>query len=828
MQKIFLRSLVLLASLTTALAQRPPAVPLVTLDPYTSIWSFNDRLNEAPTRHWTGRAHPLDGFVRVDGQTYQFMGAPATQTRVVAQTGDQQPYEARYTVDQPAAGWEKPGFADEAGWNLGQAPFGNQSDRHPAVTRTYWIKDIWYRRMVDVSATDFKKLQLLISHNDVAEVYINGVKAYASSGGISDYQLRTISPEALATIRPGRNLLAVHCFNQQGNAFIDAGLVDERPVALPASLRKAEQQSLRVTATQSLYTFRAGPVQLSVTFTTPLLLDELETMARPASYLTYTVKATDGKPHRVDLMTSASGLLAVNQPTQTVTGRSATANGLTLLTLGHVGQNILGRKGDDVRIDWGYAYLAAPTASVTKAAISSPTDLQATFARLGSVAGNSEGATQPSSAGGRSMAFVQSLGSVGAADRSVHLTLGYDDLYSVQYFGQNLRGWWRRDPAMTAERMLGEAESQYTRLMAKCRQFDEQLYNDALKAGGKEYADLCQLTYRQAISAHKTVAGPKGEVLFFSKENFSNGSIGTVDVTYPSAPLFLLYNPTLLKGMMEPIFQYTESGKWTKPFAAHDVGTYPIANGQTYPEDMPVEECGNMLILAAAIARAENSPAYAQQHWTALTQWVEYLKKEGFDPANQLCTDDFAGHLARNTNLSVKAIMGLASYGYLAGKMGQAAIANEYTSLARELAKKWMDLAADGDHYALTFDKKGSWSQKYNLVWDKLLQLEIFPKDVARKEVAYYLTKQNAYGLPLDSRKTYTKGDWIVWTATLAERPQDFAAFIKPLHRYATETPSRVPLSDWHETTDGKQVGFQARSVVGGFFIKLLEVKFKD
>ena len=645
---------------------KAPAYPLITHDPYFSIWSMSDTLTAAATKHWTGHDQPLLGLIKVDGKTYRVIGA--------------------------------------------------------------------------------------------------------------------------STGQPGEEA--------------------------------ALQTSVTMNATQTIYNFSCGPVMAVITFTSPLLITDIDLLSRPVSYITYSVKSADHRLHHVALFFGASTNIAVNTSSQEVVTTKYNADQLNILKAGTKSQGVLQKKGDDVRIDWGYMYVAIPVAAKARQYVSDQAQGASNFIA---------GTPVPTPAGDTSLFLNTSvdLGQVSDRPKEQFFLLAYDDMYALQYFHTNLRPWWNRNENGTIEQQIAKASTGYKDVMQQCAAWNVKLYTDLVKAGGKTYADLCIIAYRQSLAAHKLLQSPQGDILWLSKENFSNGSVNTVDVTYPSAPLFLAYNPKLMEGMLNGIFYFSESGKWTNPFAAHDLGTYPIANGQTYGEGMPVEESGNMVILTAAIAKAEGNANYARKHWKTLTIWTDYLVKEGFDPANQLCTDDFAGHLARNANLSVKAIEGIGCYGMLSTMLGMKTQGQTYTDTARNMALRWIPMADEGDHFALTFDKTDSWSQKYNMVWDKVLNLRLFPKEVYEKEIKFYLTKQNKFGLPLDSRKTYTKSDWILWTATLAENQQEFEALIDPVYKYVTETPTRVPLSDWNETTDGTQVGFQARSVVGGYFMKLLWFKLQ-
>ena len=812
MKRLFLFFFVAFQNVVWAQVHKAPAYPLITHDPYFSIWSTSDTLAAVPTKHWTGVDHSIIGLLKVDGTVYRFLGQKGKTYQTVVAAADEKEYQTNYTEEQPAEGWMKEQF-DAGQWKTGAAPFGSNRNR----AKTLWqSKNLWVRRTFTLNDIDFNNLFLKIIHDDNTEVYLNGEPVFQTTGFTRKYVYHPIS-DVKSKLKKGENVLAVHVANTTGGSWLDLGIVNE-PAGTEDRSQIAQQRNVTIKPTQTVYDFTCGKADLTVTFTSPLLMNNLNLLARPVSYISYKVKSNDGAPHDLQMYFGASTDIATNTPFQEVTTQNYNTDKLMLLKAGTVEQPVLQKRGDDLRIDWGYFYVAVPK---TTNAIQSITTADNAFS---SFISNNDAANKSASQG-RSLVLntVLPLGKVGGVQKEGFVLLGYDDLYPIQYFNQNLKSWWKQDVSQTIEKELTQAASNYKTVLQQCAAFDQQMYQDALKAGGEKYAQLCVLAYRQSIAAHKLVKSPEGEILFLSKENFSNGSINTVDVTYPSAPLYLIYNPDLLKGMLNGIFYYSESGKWTKPFAAHDLGTYPQANGQTYREDMPVEESGNMIILTAAIAKREGNANYAKKHWKTLTQWAEYLSKEGFDPANQLCTDDFAGHLARNANLSVKAIVALGAYGMLADQSGDKATAAKYKTMASDMARKWMQMADDGDHYALTFDKKETWSQKYNLVWDKVLGLGLFPREVYDKEIKYYLTKQNLYGLPLDSRKTYTKSDWIIWTSTLVNNQNDFEAFVAPVHKFATETFSRVPLSDWHETTDGRQVGFQARSVVGGYFMKVLE-----
>lgn len=555
--------------------------------------------------------------------------------------------------------------------------------------------------------------------------------------------------------------------------------------------RAAEQLSCVVTATCTAYRFRCGPVDLTLDFVTPLLADDLDLISRPVTYLQFGATALDHRAHEIVVYIDMTGEIAVNLPHQRVFWDTHETDTFTALAFRGEEQNVLAESGDHRRIDWGTAFLAGRRGAV-QPCVGDIDICRDSFARTGRA--SSAGLKPAPRKVDYNSDAVLSLTFPLTTGESETILIAYDDEWSIEYFGERLRPWWRRD-GTDAMGLLARAMDERDTVLARAAAFDRELSQRAVEAAGADYAALLALAWRHSIAAHKLAAGPDGAPLFFSKENFSNGCIATVDVTYPSAPLFLVYNPALLRAMIDPYFSYCASPAWPFPFAAHDLGTYPKANGQTYRNfdkdphqpiietQMPVEECGNMLILVGALAHVEQDVSYARRHWTLLTQWADYLVEAGADPGEQLCTDDFSGVLGHNVNLAAKATMGLGCYAKLAGALGDASRAAKYRAIAERFAADLIARSREGDATRLAFNQPGTWSLKYNLVWDRLLGLDLIPEEERRRELAFYRTRIEPYGVPLDNRSMLTKPEWMLWAASLADDRPLFEDFVTRIVR---------------------------------------------
>ncbi len=588
----------------------------------------------------------------------------------------------------------------------------------------------------------------------------------------------------------------VHWTGSQ-NAVVGTVSVDGRKYRFLGSSDDEElkQVSIDIDAMSTTAVFENDKIRLKAVFTSPLLITDLYYVSRPVSYLELSYESADGAEHQVNARVTVGEELVLNRAGEgrALSYTAEVKNG-TAVKMGNGGQKVLWRSGDDVRIDWGYFYLAV----------------------------RGEGRAE-------TVVFDSMYGiSIEApVNKSALFAFAYDDIDSLIYFGKPVKAYWKKD-GKTIEDAIAEAFGDYEQISERCRRFSGELKREACEKGGEEYAELLSLAYRQVMAGHKLAVDEDGGLLYISKECFSNGCAATVDVTYPSSPMYLKYNPELLKAMLRPVFKYSRTDGWNFDFAPHDLGQYPILNGQVYGDNlpqmqMPVEECGNMIILTAALCKAENSTGFAEENIDLLRKWSKYLIDYGRDPENQLCTDDFAGHLAHNCNLAIKAIMGIAGYSEILAAMGRTGEAQKYMSAAREYAASVCERAKNSDGSCrLAFDRPGTFSLKYNAVWDKIWATGLFGSEFFEGEIRRYKNEALPYGVPLDSREKYTKSDWLIWAACLTENREDFEFFAGLLWNSYNTTHKRVPMTDWYYADTSDAIMFQHRTVQGGLFLKLL------
>ncbi len=616
-----------------------------------------------------------------------------------------------------------------------------------------------------------------------------------------------------------------------------------RFMGLLDGVEELEQKDIAVGTFSTSYKFECQLFEMQLDFISPLPPCNLDVLSSPVCYMSYKiVPFQDISDLSVMLIFTQEAVCNNNED---VRGGAITVKNKKTAWCGLAKQRPLSHVGDKIMAEWGYYYVAGDKADYL--ATSELKKLGVDTSTINTISQDSKNI----------VAYDEYKNVTGQTDGVIIVAM--DGTVSINYFGEWLRGYYFRE-GKTILDAISEGFENYELVNKELKSIEDNLAKKTAKYG-KEYLTILNASFRQVMAGHKLVKNKKGELLYLSKECSSNGCIATTDVSYPSYPMFLLYNPILARSMLTPIFEFARKEVWEYDFAPHDVGIYPYCCGQTYGlnldnldnglgidwekmqtfppiymlpkganvyntlRQMPVEESANIIIMAYAVASVDGDTKQLKENFDLLEKWANYLLENGLFPKDQLCTDDFGGHIKGSINLSAKTIVALEAFSRVCYMLGKNKIGERFGKYALEFAHAWDSLAWDKNktHTKLSFDDNDhSFSLKYNIAFSLLMDTNLFDKDSLNREFEYYLSKVDKYGVPLDNRNTYTKSDWMIWICLFSKDLEKQKIIIKTLYNYLKQTPNRVPFGDWYDTKSAKQLEFQNRTVQGGLFMLLL------
>ncbi|SAM86279.1 probable glutaminase A [Ustilago bromivora] len=624
----------------------------------------------------------------------------------------------------------------------------------------------------------------------------------------------------------------------------------------------ATQLSAEYTATRTMFTFEADKVKFNVTFLTPITPDDYLRQSLPLSYLHVELDKSTIKGRSIQLYTDIDE--------RWVTGHDFDyenyAYDQQYYEKDDTSVFFVTRKRPQIyteyrqRAEWGNATYAARNHTGLSSRNNNNVVVHTEFIERGELSFDHGPVGGPDN----SFAFAIDFDAKHAEKEALfvvgHMRTPYVNYIRAKYPGSNSTksyqedryGYWQTKFGDNLEDAVAFFMNDFESALEKAKAFDKQVLDDSRAAvGGGEvgdkYAAITQLSLRQAFATFEITVSKdsKGkyntsDTLLFLKEISSNGDMSTVDVIFPLFPLLSYTNPDLLRDLMLPIFEYTKSGLYPNKWCVHDLGTYPNAFGYNDGNDEPmqVEESGNMIWMTlhwAQLVGKDKAVPFLTQHYDIMKQWTEFLVEDSLIPAEQLSTDDFAGTLANQTDLAIKGISAIAAMGRIADIIGHNKDAKSYANISSTYIKLWQDYAIshDASHTKLAYQTDSSWGTLYNLLADRLLDLNLVPHAVYKIQDGWYPRVQEKYGVPLDSRHKWSKTDWEMFAAAASDDPATHKLFIDLLYAFIRDGKTDAPFTDLMESTTGdfpKQpedplIHFLARPVVGGHFSFLAKAK---
>ncbi|TPX12214.1 uncharacterized protein E0L32_007100 [Thyridium curvatum] len=590
------------------------------------------------------------------------------------------------------------------------------------------------------------------------------------------------------------------------------------------------QTSFQYTSTKSIFTFDVGgKITMTVTFMSPVYPDDLVKQSLQFSYIDVKVKSADGSSHKVQVYMDISGELTSGDASKLINWDFETSNGVAYHKIVQAQPAVFSESHEQA--NWGNWYFATADGDGFTHKSGSDVDVRGQFAQTGKLDDGQDDKFRAVNDNWPVFGLSKDLGDVSGTEKEVLFTLGVAQDQVINFQGATdgpagLKGLWTSAYGSDVDSLVA-FHKDWSNALSYAEHLDAQIHDDSKAAAGDDYATITTLSVRQTFGALQVAQGSKQNYIFL-KEISSNSDIQTVDVIFPAFPILLYLNATMGKLLLDPLYENQESGHYPNAWAIHDLGTFPNAIG--YPggndEPMPLEECGNMVIMSLAYAQHTGDNGYLSAHWPKLEQWANFLVNDSLIPANQLSTDDFAGTLANQTNLALKGIIGLKAMGEIAKLTGNE---DKFGSIADDYLRQWKDLginkAATPPHTTLSYGDGASHGLLYNLYADRLLGLNFVGQEVYDMQSDFYLTVALKYGAALDTRHAgWTKADWEMYCAAIAG-PETRAMFISKMATWIGETTTGRALTDLYDAQTGgyPQGGptFVARPVMGGTFALL-------
>ncbi|KAJ6628752.1 DUF1793-domain-containing protein [Mycena sp. CBHHK59/15] len=599
------------------------------------------------------------------------------------------------------------------------------------------------------------------------------------------------------------------------------------PAVSGSTFSKATQKSSQFTSTQSIFVLSAGPVDLTVTFLSPVEPNDLVKQSIPFSYMAVSAASTDGASHSVQVYSDISGEWVSGDNSLTVNWNSTTTGSVLTHQVQLASPTVFGEINDHTQ--YGSAFYSTLNTAGATYQTGADVNVRAQFINNGKLANTLDTGFRAINNNWPVFGLSHDLGAIKAATAPVVFSVGHIRDPAISYIvaggGTQSRSLYFLHQFSTPAAVISSFLWDFGAALKRAKTLDAKVQSDATKISA-DYAGVVALSIRQAfgateltISKTSTGAWNTTDVILFMKGD--DGNVNTVDVIFPAWPIFLYTNPALGKYLLEGLFRYQASGQYPNKWSVHDLGSsYPKALGHNDGADeaMPVEESGNMVIMALSYAQKSGDISHLSRYFALLDQWTQFLITDSLIPANQISTDDFAGPLANQTNLAIKGIVGIGAMAKIQALLGHKAQSANYSSIATSYVAQWQKFSssATGAHLTLSYGDSASWGLSYNLFGDKLLKLNLFPASVYAEQTAWYQTHANAFGVPLDTRHTYTKTDWQLFTAAIATTTTVRDIFISAVKDWVSDGQNNGAFGDLYDTISGAPVGFRARPVVGG------------